>query len=342
MATEKKETKSRKKTKNAERLVHDLSVAITGARPGDTLRGCTSRTRDVVLQLAPNSGIIGPLRVCVEAVKQQPDEWKRLMTLLVPLFPDLGDAERSEDWLLKNQVDGDKDFADRKEPVILEILSTGSNVKCKLNEPGNVDEQALNKLLDKEQTPEITAMAFRNVFVRKEGSGSKRQTLFLRPYEWRRETSFRVVTEYGGQSFDLFSDASTVRITNGVRQVAKYQQSQIYVFRLGGDDDLEVGVHVAAGPSASLAKILDVLRTVDFKSQQSAFDRVVATLTAYGKCWTPAYWKSLRQKLGRFQSPLIVFLDGYEAPTEMVIAVSTAMLIHHPGALLPDLGIFSR
>lgn len=69
---DKKGNKKRKRKdmrEYAESLVRDMSVAVTGARPGDTIRGCTTHTKDAVFQLASTrsrfGGLCPPTRIDV-------------------------------------------------------------------------------------------------------------------------------------------------------------------------------------------------------------------------------------------------------------------------------------
>lgn len=58
-----------------------------------------------------------------------------------------GASNKIENWLKKNEVGGDRDFADRREKIVFDVLCTGTE-KCKLNQPEYVDEAALNRLLN--------------------------------------------------------------------------------------------------------------------------------------------------------------------------------------------------
>lgn len=131
----------------------------------------------------------------------------------------------------------------------------------------------------------------------------------------------------------------------GTKEIIPPKSAMLYVFRTGGDPktDREIGICVERGKSATRQMLVDAyVERSDDNKQRDIISAIVNQLKKLDRKFTQAHWKSLLQKLIRFRAQSTVFLDGYVAPTPLVVAITTIFLLTHPGSLIPELHQYVR
>ncbi len=318
MAT-KKAHKPRNRTK-VEKLVNDLSLELTGARPGDIVAGIRNASKHGVLRI--HTIEVKPRKRVLDDVRAYPDLWSRFLEKLASLefFRVMSVLERRE-WLEKNQVEHNKPIG--ANGTILEIIQLGSNMSEKMT-----SEKRDKLLAMKRCTHQDIAAAT-----------SPLKTLYLLREYWRVTIYYKLVRpdKVTVSTIDLRTgrlhaptSARTLRDSVLFQLpdiTAEVVQKKTNLRWIPSDKTQSVCISVPSDACRGRSRIADPKCTKRVKAACSKF-----TLAAY---------KSLLQKIIRFRPKLIDLEDGKPPlPAEEVLVVVMRIMETHPGSFVPDIQRF--
>lgn len=292
-----------KEFKAAKTLANEMYVSVTGARPGDTLVGARPATKNSIMIV---KGHIKPYRKDLEKIMAFPSIWTSFLTKLrsFPFFNTMT-VENIEDWLKTNSIE--KDLYISEYNVEIEIIELGA-ILDKMNKELLPDPSLLR-----------TGAQIEGLIPSKPGSKAKHHTLVMKTDFWRIGLDYMVDKNVGNiPSVNLSivpkEAVETIVIKNFLKlSEDEYQDYSISFPKHRPSIDLHEIIHHYNVPEKHLNIVNDAMR-----------------------CLTPAAYKSLIQKLIRFQANF-VRIGNEVLPTRNVFIVSYTKLVLEPGSFVPDI-----
>ena len=143
-ATQNPSTMPRQK---AERLVKELAVCVTGARPGEIVKGIRETSRNAIMKL--HGCLLPPSQAKLDGIRLYPDLWARFVRSLGSLdfFTSMSLKER-EQWIRDHQIQREPHMSDFKD-ALAEVRAIGTSAfatelpeeKLRLLMQGNPDRK---------------------------------------------------------------------------------------------------------------------------------------------------------------------------------------------------------
>lgn len=294
----------------ARELVNSFKIDLTGARPGDTLIGAMKGTRGAVIKLHGNRMVL-PTRKKLNIIRQHPNLWESFLTKLQSIDYFSGMSEQSiEEWFRIHQDDYDKSLGDHH--VQIEIIHLGAMAD-------KMEQECISKLLQPGKlwlAEEIEACV-----PRKPGSKARRHTLILTRDFW----TISYITpniDFEGPFFDLITTKWVDKISDSKELLVLQDLHASTTKRTS------IGILVPKnrfhGPFEEYEQFGITKENLDF------FRNSMINLT-------PAAYKSLLQKIIRFQPYEIKFPNGTHMSSRKVLAMTIGELISIPGSFVPDI-----
>jgi superfamily II DNA or RNA helicase len=304
----------------ADMYARHLTVAVTGARSGETIRGTHNVSKDAVIKI--KEGIIPPSKRSLDTIRAFPTVWSMFIDKLgsVSFFAELTRNER-EEWLAKNEKDGDFDLSEGSE-VWVDIVDIGKSTFLTID--GEITTTLLAGNEDRDDRA-WTLSHIRSLFPRKPGSNARRHTLIFLIYFWKVADDMKKVGSFEGLSFGMSPSS---------RKFMRNAKGNIYIFNNVGIDRKDLGVVIEEVPK-TVPNYTDFLLE-RYPSSKKDYELLVAAC----KNFTAAAYKSLLQKLIRF-TPLTVDIGGVvKIDAEFALAATFTILLTHPGSFVPDIQRF--
>ena len=304
----------------AEGLVNGLSVAMTGARPGDIIVGASKATKGAAMRIHSDS--VPPQKRQLDTVRFYPDLWNRFIVKLaaVPFFASMRPVSR-EIWLQLNEADDENSIG--QDGARLELLQPGAaDLVTRLTETD------LNLLMQENQNSEDGWWSYKeieNMIPRKAGSNARRHTLILLRSFWKLATDYKITKK---------CDDVCVKLSSGITSAGCQAGKDQEIFVLGS---IASALHKSKGKwvrpvgSVQSVGIVAPLERLRLKSLDvdPAFERACSNFTG-------ASYKSLLQKIIRFR-PDRVDIGTKTLPAEEALRQTLRLLGRHPGAFIPDI-----
>ena len=338
-----------------------LKVSVTGARAGDILLGVEPTSKNAIIRI--DSGFVKPEKKKLDFIRNFPGLWKLFLNNIgaIPFYKDLSLTER-ESYLESTQVEGDIDIADFG--VTITVLQIGDSTFRTLD-PEDILYVSTHEKLN--------ALSVRNMFPRKVGSNTDRQTLiFLRTF-WKIHTVYEIVESHNG----VVIDSDNGVIYNGYAIEPEDHEAQIkgkidillldfpleYTLLQGKfvktkssalkehenekyiiSTSQKVGVMIYRDNQVTLSYeyIRDVISKYfeenDIRVNPSEIDDLRLATSKF----TAAGLKSLLQKLVRFNAGALYFneIDEQTMETMPAVIIVFSLLLIHPGSFVPDIQRF--
>jgi superfamily II DNA or RNA helicase len=316
----------------AEGYVTSMSVAMTGARPGDTLVGTSKGTKGAVMLIHDEP--VPPQQRTLDAVRYYPELWERFLVKLgsVPFFAKMSTYAR-EIWLEVNEQPNENSIG--QEGSRLEIIQPGTGLFAE-----KLSESDLDRLV--QGNPDSadgfwTYKEIEDMIPRKGGSRAVRHTLVLIRTFWKIAVDYEVTEATAHLTIDI----AGCRLTQGyeaseeqeifvVGSVARHlkKTKQKWARAVGPDGVQSIGL-VVSKSRMNFAQMDDLI--------QSILPTDVRAIRASMKNFTGASFKSLMQKLVRFRPTQVDIGRGKLHSAQSVLLVAMTELAKHPGAFVPDI-----
>ncbi len=309
----------------AELYLERFSVALSGARAGDTLIGVANVTRGAVMKIhyedvLPNWETVGSLQAHPQSFKQ----FLEKMRLFAP-FRKMGTKE-VEEWYKK--------YSNVRKAFIGE---DGRNIRLELIQPG---ESNFAKLLSKDNLEQLmsgrnfTAKEIEDMFPRKPGSRALHPTLVFIKSWWKVVIDYKKAETFEGTCIDL----NTGKVLDGFE--GKEKKSVIIIEDVGAVEGGELGFITGPMPAQiDRGYLQGVMGQVLEKSVEDIAEQYEKIILNF-KNFSPSSYKSLLQKTIRFRARQVKLMDGVFIETDLFLLVVLSELILHPGAFVPDIQRF--
>lgn len=292
-------------------LLEEWSVALTGAFPDDTLTATRGCSKGCLLQVhtEDEKQFVAPQGREVHALHQHPSLWRLYLERLasIPFFAELNNAAR-ETWLLRHADPKESSIGEQR-GVRLEFQQLGGDFVTKL------DEAQQAQLMDGQPR---SSTEVEDMFPRKPGSLARKVTLVLHKTRWKRGSAFNLVSD----TRQLLFDVSHGTFSMGGRHERIWElQYRPIAFFSSSEEKEDPGSLAAA-----------------FQIPPESWDLLIEHL----RDMSPAFYKSLMQKLIRFQ-PLTVRLfhpSDTLVDARWVLVVVMKLLFDHVGVFVADIGRF--
>ena len=325
-------TLKKKNIKEVEANISRMSVALTGARTGDILTGCSKGTTGSVMKI--HKVIVPPHKRKLDEIRAYPDLWKKFLIKLgsIPFFSEM-DIYIRDFWLEYYQADDENSIG--AEGSRLEVM-----------QPGNNNSDFVTKLTEKQLETLITGnpnsedgfwdyIQIQNMIPRKR-EGKNRHTLVLIRSFWKLDTTYSIVNSFKG---------NTINVLEGtVSENHSQTKDEIFVF-----DNITKNlekiknkwVRPAGGKSVQKVGLLvsknRMLREKVTTLSKNVIDKERKKISYYLRNFTGASYKSLIQKIIRFRPAKISFSENNSEEALKVLLVAMENLAKHPGAFVPDI-----
>lgn len=291
-----------------------LSVELTGAVAGETIVGVHNITKKAVILIL--SGTISPHGKELNLMRLNKFRYQLFLQALssIPRFSYLSLQERDE-WLLLHQADSDDDVVDSD--TVIKVIEFGdSDINYKISEENQ--QQLLTK---SEWYPyEILEM-----FPRKAGSKARRHSLFFLLQFWKVQT-IEIIKNFNG----LMINSVTGKFLT--KREFNLHNNNYKLVRFSKD----ICVNIDASKKRPSKQ--EVLTLVSSLTNTTLDD--INEINKIFECFTPAGYKSLLQKIIRYQSLQISLLDETLYDSYLILLIMSTNLIFHPGSFVPDLNKF--
>ena len=309
-------------SEEAAEYLDSFSVALTGARAGESLVGIANVTKGAVIRIhredvLPNYEAVAPIKKHEEAFQKLLEKMK--------LFPALREMTRGEisKW-----------FASFSNPRKAFIGEDGNRTRIELVQPGLSN---FSKLLSQEDLETLlSGKSFElgeieDMFPRKAGSKARHPTLMFMKHWWKVIVDYNIADSFDGACIDLY----TGKVLRGF---AGGEKKKVFVIEdVSVSKNGTLGFVTAPSPVALDRKVLiGVMNDLLGESAGAEYEKIAANFKNY----TPATYKSLLQKIIRFRARRVVLTDGSSARPEAVLLAVLSELILHPGAFVPDIQRF--
>jgi hypothetical protein len=322
---EKESEYSQKEYKVAKSYIDIFALNVVGARPNDTLIGSRPATKNAIIVI---NGTIKPYKKDVMKIKAFPSLWHEFKTKLlsIPFFKSIKDTEKEtgitiDKWFDKNCADKDLFISDY--PVKIEVVQLGA---------------ILDKIPDKDSANSVTsglctAGDIEKLIPGKPGSRARRHTLVMKTDFWKVNIEYSVGSSAKvGHTIDLVKDLESEG------SVGHLESEKLVIKQFIGSLDFAIVVPKHR-PTITREIVMGLLNEYSInKDQYIFFEHAMRDLT-------PASYKSLIQKLIRFQSKFVRFNDSRDEAnddqemisTRNMLIMSIIKLAIEPGAFVPDI-----
>ena len=320
--------------KYAESLVNAFKVNITGARSNDILIGASASSRNAVIRI--KGGDIYPEQGKLDVIRNFDALWTKFLTKLgsIPFFNEMSIEERTT-WLFIHE----DSYHNRKivgnDDVEIEFLQPG-----KFSE--KLDEEQISTLI--QGNPEHphgywSGKEIEDMFPRKPGSRAIKHTLAMIRGFWKLSSDYEVVDEFSGETILLPWKTSSlddvIYVLNNITKTYSKKVGKGYIKWVrpsGNRGSHSVGIKTNKVSFTEIPWIRDNIQVYE------AIERKMINLT-------PAAYKSLIQKIIRFQPEYVIFpnfLTGEKGATEtfpvnIALKVLIIQLFLLPGSFVPDI-----
>lgn len=318
--------------KKVEGNVNNMTVALTGARPGDIISGSSKGTKGAVMRIHDVS--IPPQRRTLDGVRFYPDLWVKFLLKLssVPFFSEMTTIEK-EIWLDINEADNENSIG--QEGSRLELIQPGTS-----DFATKITEEDLDLLIQGNPHSEDGYWNYeeiQNMIPRKPGSKALRHTLILIRSFWKIAIDYEVT--------DSFKDL-VVNVEKGtlIKDAEATPKQEIFV--LGSITKAvkkicDKWVRPTGKTGVQNVGFLVSKRRVNF----SEIDRIINEIipgdiepVRYAmREFTPASHKSLLQKIIRFSPEKVDIGKGQLVDPRFVLLISMGTLASMPGSFVPDI-----
>ena len=344
------ETMSRDKVVES---IQELNVAITGARPGEIIMGCSKGTTGgCIVRLSSDSGIIKPHWGRIIGICQYDDLKEKFLVSLekIPFFAAKSIEERYK-WIAENSSKvRDYDIASEPgAPVRLQIISVGGKLLSDL-----VDPEMLDEMLKSPDAHHLEAKIIYSLFSKK--------TLFWLRQMWKISIMHKLISETKLLVLDTIScqlcyDGYSIRDSTQEMFEINYQLGKLAIVVDKANND--------TNPTITLANCLDwfhqheFVKNVSKKVQQACR----ALFEAMNSSLTLAFFKSEYQKMVRLpaeetvdftdfaddvarfheirhKEPLNVDKADFMIPVPYALLMCMSQIVCHSGIFVPTIQKF--
>ncbi len=307
----------------AEARLQSMSIAMTGARPGDVLIGTSGATMGAMIRIHGTS--VSPEESRLDSIRYYPDLWKQLLIKMgsIHLFADLS-IEARNTWLTLNEARNEHSIG--QEGARIELVQPGNSQFSTRISSANLDLLMSGNPNSEDGFWSHTEIE--DMVPGKPGSNAQRHTLILIRSFWRISTDYSVVDVYNG----------LVLCPSGVRYKSKAEEGH-EIFVLAG---VSADVEKRMGRGKTFKWERSSTREIGVMVRKSVigfneFEKEVNEYKQMFSGFTCASYKSLLQKIIRFRPNSVRFPDGMMMPAEEVLRVAIILLATHPGAFVPDI-----
>ncbi len=304
----------------------DMSVLLTGCRPGDIVTGFRGQSKDAMMKVItryPN--VVPPSSIELGKIKAD-GAWKSFIHLLgrIDFFRDLTSTER-EIWLDVYSVDGDPYFEDIP-GLEVEVLNPGNSF-------GDISEEQLEEITESGKV--FSAKYVSGLFPAKglsKGLGGKTTLLFRRGI-WKITKPYDEVSSFDGVILDICAEEQHSKLVVFDTFALEYLKGKVV-------SSQKIAIRY---PSKSTLLREDNVYSILLKSMKRVGNFSLGDILRVKKecfAFTAGTYKSAFQKFIRFRSVNVVFRDGKVYPSEFVSGVLFCFLLLHPGSFVPDISRF--
>lgn len=324
--------------KKAENELKSMSVALTGARPGDIITGISKGTKGGVIAIHKIK--VPPQKSHLDMLRYYPDLWKLFIEKLgsIPFFAEMNNETR-EVWLEVNEVGNEHTIGE--EGSRLEVLQIGSGIFSE-----KLTDKQLQQLI--EGNPDShdnywTNKEIESMVPRKAGSKARKHTLVLiRPF-WKIAIDYEISKEYSGLVIDVnngsFSEGKNAKEDQHIYVIGSITKKLNEILKGGivtwerslkdGTQHIGLLVNKNRFNSREIRILMNEIYSADY-------DIIIKSF----KNFTGASHKSLIQKIVRFRPDKVDIGRGKLFDAQAVLIASMAELAIHPGAFIPDIQRF--
>jgi len=212
-----------------DKLIDDMSVSVTGARKGDTLKGIKACNKDVSIRVLEN---IPPYRKHIKQVRESKELWSVYLSKLSTItnFRDMNLGERSEYILSSSDnVSMILDF-----PV--QLLSTGKDT----SQIFTLSEDRLDGILkiaedsNREDLLKELDLSFREQWEESDNNKNYRQT-FFESSGWKIDTSYTLSKSFNGTLVDV-NDHKVYSSRYNINNEDRVGYYGVYIFKISQID----------------------------------------------------------------------------------------------------------
>ena len=329
-------TKSRpteKDRKEAEKMVDDFSIILTGVRSGEIILGIRTKSKGAFMTIFGD--LVPPYERDLDKIRVFDDLWSKFLSKLISIeFFSKKSKEEREKWLFDNQSDKDiyiedipklevsiqqlgaNDLSEKLPTDYLEYIGTGQKIRM---------DDLYNKFPRKPSSEGIGAL--------------KRHTLVFRRDIWRVISIYRMKKTFEGPVISV----ATGEVLNGFN--ASINQ-KIYIFdnftkiwtkkarSKGYQSEVKqsVGFLLNNEVKPTNKEYIEMANNYHKKNQKD-YDLITNTIDDF----TAAAYKSLIQKIVRFRPLLVDFGEGVIYDSKYALAVAYTALLTNPGSFVPDI-----
>ena len=314
--------------KSAEDKVIKLSVIVTGARSGEVIIGIDTQSSKALLKLHGNRIVVPPKTQVLDNIRMFSDLWTRFLDKLefIPFFSNLTKIER-EMWLEYYQSDRDI-YLEDVEDLEVEILSFGNSDFHKLKKEYLEEIGIPGKI--------IPMRDIVNYFPRKPGSkGIKgRHVLIFRRGIWKISSIYQEATSFEGIVINSKNGKITKNYTCLKNEVLFTFDSfvSLYMKATKGDKSIIMEKQTIAILLEKENKFL-----LNFENILEIVGEELNLVKSATKNFTPAGYKSLLQKIIRYQPEKVDIGNGKLINGKKMLECVILLLMINPGSFVPDI-----
>lgn len=289
-----------KSEKDAQKILDNMSVEITGARPGDILLGIAKTSNKAKIKIHKHE--VYPRMRTLDILRSYPQIWTLFIDKLnsIPFFAEMSSLDK-EIYLAKNEVNIEDAIGENKERI--EYLFFGNSDFTK-----KLSDDDLTTLLSNHNS---TAYELYDIWPKKPGSRARRPTLILYKYAWKINSDYQML------KMDKISEFKGIILEND----SISSGSMLYI--------IENMKNVKGGKSIGILSDNSNI-IVKYPSDEPELSSILKLISAGGL-------KSLLQKIIRFQPVNIEINPGKVLISEKVLKYVIIELLNNPGSFVADI-----
>jgi superfamily II DNA or RNA helicase len=303
--------------KKARSLLEKMDLSLTGLRPGDTIIGSMPGTKGAVMKVHSLNGTICPYRKNVQLMRNS-SFWENYLVKLnsYPFFQDIVSHGSIEEYLAENTDVRDTYLTDFD--IVLEVINLGAIAD-------KMSEDSVTKLMSARFCKPVE---IENEIPKKLGSNARKHTLVMKSDFWEINQMSKIVENYNGPVLDMSPSQSAKNPERSKIPVVVSVLDNIFA---GTSKDMGFRVPLQKTP-VNIRKVLENNFHIS-EADINDFERHMNSLP-------PSAYKSLIQKLIRYQPMKVIYPDDSEIDAEKVLVMAVGFLAVNPGSFVPDIQRF--